>query len=415
MSTGIVVVSIGEMWLQSLWNCLNSIHRHASNLNVHVISDNPIDEPMTLVRSRIMKESRFYKTQLHNLSPFDLTLFLDHDTVIHRPLPDLESVLGGDADIAMSLTPEATIANVCIETESKWILQAEKSVTVKECSLNTPFFNSGVMLFRKTQRTRELFDKWHQEWLRFQDVDQVALSRAIHKTGIQPMELDSRLWNCRTDWYNRETENPYIFHFADMEDEDWYHIHYASHADPPDVYLKYKNAELNGLCSRNQYLLISKLIVAKRPCRLLIFGCREDSEFWHTLNAEGKTTFIEHNESWYNKFKDKVQVMLFNYHSRRGEPCEIPPVPEGISDSWDIILIDGPEGYSCNAPGREIPIAWASQMKEAVVIIHDYARPWEYHCCSKYLGIPDFVSDLARPDALAFWRLSPEDKKVLLL
>ena len=416
MSSGIVVVSIGEDRRQLLWNCLASIKRYAGDLGLFVITDTPLKENMLLVRPRILQKSRFYKTQIHRFSPFDITLFIDDDTVIHRALPDLSSVLG-DSDIKMCLTLDwTTILSVCTDTKTRWALEPEKRITLKECHHDTPFFNSGVILFKKTEKSKTLLDTWHNEWLRFQHIDQLALSRAIHKTGIVPQTLDTQLWNCRTDWYNKDIQNPYIFHFSVKRDEDWYHTTHAKPATPSDTYLKFKKAVTMGLCTRDNYLTISRLIISRRPCKLLVFGCGADSEFWVDLNCGGKTLFVENNEYWYKHAQQAgISVFYYAYPTRMGISEELPDIPDELKDDWDIIFINSPEGWTYESPGREVPIYWASKFKDATIILHDYIRIWEYNCYMKYLGTPEFVSNLYETNELAFWRLKEKDRELLLI
>jgi len=57
------------------------------------------------------------------------------------------------------------------------------------------YYNSGVILWRKTEATDRLFETWRREWSRFSNLDQMALSRALKTAGLTPHTL-SPIWNC---------------------------------------------------------------------------------------------------------------------------------------------------------------------------------------------------------------------------
>ncbi|NJN49062.1 MAG: glycosyltransferase family 77 protein [Alkalinema sp. RL_2_19] len=52
-------------------------------------------------------------------------------------------------------------------------------------------FNSGLILWRNTPTTSQLFEQWHQEWQKFRCQDQLALVRAIHQTQPPIVKLPS--------------------------------------------------------------------------------------------------------------------------------------------------------------------------------------------------------------------------------
>jgi hypothetical protein len=62
--------------------------------------------------------------------------------------------------------------------------------------LNHDFYSSGVMLFRRGPATDRLFAAWHEEWSRFGHEDQLAMARAIARTGF-PVHTLAPKWNGR--------------------------------------------------------------------------------------------------------------------------------------------------------------------------------------------------------------------------
>lgn len=412
---GIVVLSIGADRRQWLWNCLASIQRHAPDMPVHVISDVPVDGPFTWVSARTGHASRYYKTQIHHLSPFEgITLFLDDDTVLHRRLPPFEEILG-DAALAMAVEPRGTISRACQSGNDGFSLDAERAITVRECGADTPYYNSGVIFWRKTPHTLEMFDCWHREWMRFQHVDQLALARALTRCNMHAKALEPSEYNCRTDWFDGTKSSPYIFHFSRKHHENWYHSTHALPAEPHAAYRAFSHAVDKGMCSRAQYSAIGKLVCRKRPCNMLVWGCGADSSLWRTLNVGGRTVFVEHDRQWAARAEASgCEIINVEYPTRKGVIG--PELPSPVAHVlWDIVFIDAPPGLAHEAPGRELPIRWTGQLPNSPIIaLHDYERPWERWCADKYLGRPSMVSALDGQGQMAFWRLSIDDIAAIL-
>lgn len=136
--------------------------------------------------------SRKYKTALSDISPFGETLFLDSDTVVLKDIGPLWDLLEQN-DLWMALDVHPTL-----ETASRTMYSPaspnERLLSSVVCPADTPFFNSGVILFRKTDRVRAFFAAWQREWKRFSAIDQFAAVRAMVATGVFPAEL-APCWN----------------------------------------------------------------------------------------------------------------------------------------------------------------------------------------------------------------------------
>jgi hypothetical protein len=63
-------------------------------------------------------------------------------------------------------------------------------------------------------------------------------------------------------------------------------------------------------------------------------------------------------------------------------------IPKNIknSGSFDIIIIDGPNGYAARKPGRLIPYYWTTLLSKKGTIIYgdDASRPLENYCINKF-------------------------------
>jgi hypothetical protein len=420
---GVLILSIGSGRRQWLWNAVASVRRHRPDLGIHVLSDVPVDVPFTWCDAMTGQASRWYKTQSDRLSPFPgVTMIFDDDCVMHRPFPDMAELLGG-ADMAAKVEPGCpTVAKACRVGRHAWISTGEKSYTTKNAPGDTPHYNSGVLLFRKTPAIHALFGRWHQEWLRFQHIDQLALCRAIAACPVEVARLGEE-HNYRSERRNRNTANPFVFHCHAKQDNDrWYHRRYAQPAEPHAAYLAFCRAVEHGQWDRRQYEVVSRLLHPMTPARVLVWGCGNDSDHWHHLNASsgGKTVFIETHDEWATKARlAGREVITWKPESQRGTPAADDaecPAPGG-SVAWDAVIVDGPSGWRSNHPGRELPIRWAGEAfranPDSLVAVHDIDRPWERWCVKQHFGPPSALIP-GRNGLLGIWCKLPIARKLLL-
>jgi hypothetical protein len=128
------------------------------------------------------KPSRWVKTQLAKLTPYQETLFLDADTVVHKPFTLLWNALRKH-DIALGRDRNPTLGAANHAT------QEELQYTLRLYPRAAPQYNSGILLWRQTPAMARFFAAWHQEWARFGDIDQLALTRALAQTRSVPQEI----------------------------------------------------------------------------------------------------------------------------------------------------------------------------------------------------------------------------------
>ncbi|KAK6946078.1 Polysaccharide biosynthesis domain [Dillenia turbinata] len=156
----------------------------------------------------------------------------------------------------------------------------------------------------------------------------------------------------------------------------------------------------------------------------LIFGLTHETHLWKALNFKGRTIFIDENEYLVKKFEDidsqieaydvqyttkvsqTAELMSYGKEEYKNEcrpfqnllfsECKIglTDLPNHIYDiNWDVILIDGPKGYSGHTPGRLSAIftagvfARSKKMKNVKthVLVHEINRDLERECSSEYL------------------------------
>jgi hypothetical protein len=135
--------------------------------------------------------TRYYKTQLHHYA-FDITLFLDADTVPIAPVdPIWHELRFAELCLPRDIYPYARDL-IWAHFYSRERCYPEYAYMKRRKLLEHPLHSSGVMLFRRNQSTDRLFACWHCEWSRFQQEDQLALARAIAHTKTEVHTLAPR-------------------------------------------------------------------------------------------------------------------------------------------------------------------------------------------------------------------------------
>ena len=173
------------------------------------------------------------------------------------------------------------------------------------------------------------------------------------------------------------------------------------------------------LLSVQQIEAIAGAMYTRQPvCRMLVFGCGNDSPLWFALNKKGRTVFLETSVAWINKVRSNASSLeICHYELPENvsvSSCleadtlpEVNPPAVLFEEEWDVILIDGPPGFQPGQPGRALPIMWASQVRSSRthVFLHDFQRPLEKLYGTKYLNITCQIEHDKAPAGLLGWSI----------
>jgi hypothetical protein len=142
--------------------------------------------------------TRYYKTQINQYA-FDTTLFLDADTLpIASIRPIWRELRFGKFCLCLDIHRQVRDL-VKMHLFDRERCRPEYFQMEELGLMRRPLYSSGVMLFQRTVAADRLFEAWHEEWTHFRQEDQLALVRAIARTGITVHLLTGR-WN---GWQNR--------------------------------------------------------------------------------------------------------------------------------------------------------------------------------------------------------------------
>ena len=133
--------------------------------------------------------------------------------------------------------------------------------------------------------------------------------------------------------------------------------------------------------------------------KLLVFGLGHDSRMWY--EGAKKNAFFVEDKDYYigltTKYVPSDHVIKYTYTTTcatttalTDEQIRAFEIPEQLlrEAPFDVIIIDGPEGYSREKPGRLIPSYWSTLLSKpgTVIYIDDTIRPIEQYCLKKFFA-----------------------------
>ena len=174
MLTGIIYCLSGDPIYKSyLKASIRSLRNQGYAGPISVVTDQALNiQGVNVIPPRVYSSPKELKVMMGFMSPYDKSLYLDCDVYAMAPFDDIWSYLDG-SDLAMVLGGIQSIGGV------RFGKQEERDYTVALCGPTSPHYNSGVILWNKTQALSTFWMTWHAEWTRFSDVDELALARAL--------------------------------------------------------------------------------------------------------------------------------------------------------------------------------------------------------------------------------------------
>ena len=128
--------------------------------------------------------------------------------------------------------------------------------------------------------------------------------------------------------------------------------------------------------------------------KMLVFGLGYDSKLWNNI---ANTYFVENKDEYIQLNSDINNIIKYDYKNINVEQSlnltddEISnyKIPDELINNgpYDIILVDGPEGWANNKPGRLLPIYWSINFlskKDTIIYIDDINRELETYCVNKF-------------------------------
>lgn len=222
---GIVCMAFGAKARAEAATLVGALERSGNHYPVVCVGDEPV--PGTVWRrwdgdDPFERDEAFnyrfragrVKPHLHEYAEFERCLYLDTDC---EPLRSLEGGfdLLDDHDLCVAEHPHGLCNNLYNKPNAGWYHnRREAAATMAEWGTGAvPYWNSGVLFFRRSEATRRLFAAWACEWQRFSQWDeQLALMRAAWANPLRLCVLPVG-WNAPHrhqaeviyHWYGRGT------------------------------------------------------------------------------------------------------------------------------------------------------------------------------------------------------------------
>jgi hypothetical protein len=191
---GVVYMAFGDRAIPHVRASIATLREFAPDLPVCVVGDVevpgaefiPWDGPSPFEATEATNfqfRAGRVKPRLYHLSPYRKTLYIDADTeFVSDPMPGF--TLLDNWDMAIAMHPAENIAQLYNKPKAAWFHNMrERDYTMEQWDGgDVPYWNSGVIFFRKCKAVQSIFDAWPEEWLRFNQWDeQQALMRVAYQ------------------------------------------------------------------------------------------------------------------------------------------------------------------------------------------------------------------------------------------
>jgi hypothetical protein len=137
----------------------------------------------------------------------------------------------------------------------------------------------------------------------------------------------------------------------------------------------------------------------KNDTKMLVFGLGYDSKMWYEGNNKN-TYFVENKKEYIDLNINDIpieNIIEYNYDTLVETSLDLTDkdiIKYEVNNKliflapFDIIIIDGPEGYDNTRPGRLIPCYWSTLLSKAgtIIYIDDANRKLENYCIDKFFS-----------------------------
>ena len=326
---------------------------------------------------------------LNNFDDFDYLVWIDADAYFYIDSPPITNIINEYPDKIFFFSEDSCCRKI------KFINQLNSGVfIVKNCS-------DGKQILTTWGYDDNLFKLnngkfgWNDQAILIdmyaKNINNIVNISNVIKYGV--LQQFDQKYNLPSKSFGL-TNKPFIFHMAGLPRDRRIELSNKYYDDIIiNIYKQYINTNIQ-LDSK----VIRDILVNCENKKMLVFGLGYDSELWY--NATNKNTFfIENNKKYIdlNKNINSDNIIFYSYSNitvkssfkLTDNQIENYSIPQQLLDNapYDIILIDGPNGFDDNCPGRLLPIFWSSKYfskKTTVIYIDDATRPLEKKCINKY-------------------------------
>lgn len=195
---GVYYVAYGEQARDCATKAIRSLQQWMPTLPAALVSDEPLGPENVFVRHNDMDiGGRHVKTKIYDLAPVDweYVLYLDADTEVVAPIDFLVNVLVSGWELVICTNPaQYHLAREMRRPDNQGEIDETFDILGSDEILQ---LNGGVFGFRRCDRVKRFFDRWHTEWMRYGKRDQAALDRALYAEPLRVYVVGQE-WNTVT-------------------------------------------------------------------------------------------------------------------------------------------------------------------------------------------------------------------------
>ena len=299
------------------------------------------------------------------------------------------------------------ITNIINEYPDKVFIISEDN-----CCKNAKFqVNTGVFIVKKCDEGKEILNMWgynenlYNKMNNWNGWNDQAILQEMYRLNLLNIYDKSLIIKYGVLQYFYESEKLSQTNFGLKDKPFIFHLAGSKHEERIKHSVNYLNEYL--LNKYNQYLhsniqlakpVIKDILNNCENKKMLVFGLGYDSALWYKATNKN-TYFIENNQKYIdlNKNINNNNVIFYQYNfitvelslNLTDDKINMFKIPQKLLElaPFDIILVDGPNGYDKNCPGRLLPLYWSKKYlsKEGTIIyVDDATRVLEKNCINKY-------------------------------
>lgn len=157
---------------------------------VKIVSDQPFAGFDCTPAFDIDRGGRRAKVRMFDYIPatWDYAVYLDADTRVRGPLTAGIDVLSDGWEMALAFSKHQN------ESVMHHVSETERETTCNEIGYTPLQMQAGVIFARRCDPVRTFYRTWEIEWQRWEDQDQAAFLRALHRIPLKVWTL-GRAWN----------------------------------------------------------------------------------------------------------------------------------------------------------------------------------------------------------------------------